>query len=182
MKPFSLKPLCTYFLALLLVGFAACEQDVDKPGNEPSPGEANIVTGVVHDTKGQPMAGVKVRAVNTASAGNTFVDGTTDNNGHYKLTLSSLGGWTMVAWKTVTTPDGDTYHLRMAGATDADYEPFTPGKNAVVRNFKWKLTGVIPDRPQAADFSSGYFGGSLRFVNDHYRDNSNAPTEMPVGT
>ena len=182
MKPFLPGRLYAFFLSLLLITFTACEEDVDKPTNNPPAGEANVVTGVVQDTKGQPMAGVKVRAVNTASGGNTFVDATTDNNGRYTLKTSFLGGWTMVAWKTVTTPDGDTYHLRIAGATDADYEPFTPGENAIIRNFKWKLSGVIPDRPQAADFSTGYFGGSLRFVNDHYRDNSDAVTEMPVGT
>jgi len=182
MKPDSLRHLYTFFLALLLVTFTACEEDVDKPQTTPNTTEPNTVTGVVRDAQGQPMAGVKVRAVNTASGGNTFVDATTDNNGRYTLRTSFLGGWTMVAWKTVTTPDGDTYHLRIAGATDADYQPFTPGKDPVVRNFKWKLSGVIPDRPQAADFSTGYFGGSLRFVNDHYRDNSTAATEMPVGT
>jgi hypothetical protein len=136
----------------------------------------------VLNTKGQPIANAKVRAENTALTTDAFVEGKTDANGHYSLPLSVLGGWTIYAWKDVTDANGQVYHLRMAGATDADYEPFAPGKNTVVRNFKWKLTGVIPDRSQAADFSSGYFGGSLDFVNAHYNEDESKPTEMPAGT
>jgi hypothetical protein len=143
--------------------------------------EANMVTGVVLDTKGKPIAGAKVRAENPTGY-NIHVDGTTDANGKYTLKLTSIGGWVIYAWKTITTEDGDTYHLRIAGEKESDYAAFAPGKTPVVRNFRWKLTGAIPDRPQAPDFSSGYFGGSLRFVNDHYNENGGGATEMPEGT
>jgi hypothetical protein len=140
------------------------------------------VSGVVLDTHGQPIANAKIRAENTALTTDAYVEGKTDANGHYSLPLSVLGGWKVFAWKDVTDADGQVYHLRMAGATDADYEPFAPGKSTVVRNFKWKLSGIIPDRSQAADYAMGYFGASLHFVNAHYNDDESKPTEMPAGT
>jgi hypothetical protein len=52
--------------------------------------------------------------------------------------------------------------------TASDYDAISPGPNGAVKNFKWQLTGAIPDRPQQPQSSSGYFGGALRFANmDH---------------
>lgn len=177
----QLRTKLTAFFLVTLVALTSCTVDVEKPPTEEEAG-ANTVSGVVLDTQGQPIANAKVRAENTALTTGAYVEGKTDANGHYSLPLSVLGGWTIFAWKDVTDEDGQVYHLRMAGATDADYEPFAPGKNTVVRNFKWKLTGIIPDRSQAADFSSGYFGASLHFVNAHYNEDESKPTEMPAGT
>lgn len=177
----QLRTKLTAFFLVTLVVLTSCTEDVEKPPTEEG-GEANTVSGLVLDTQGHPMANVKVRAENTALTTDAFVEGKTDANGRYSLPLSVLGGWTVLAWKDVTDAEGQVYHLRMAGATDGDYEPFSPGKNTVVRNFKWKLSGVIPDRTQAADFSSGYFGGSLHFVNAHYNEDESKPTEMPAST
>lgn len=180
MKQF-LTRLTAFSIAALFLVSSCTDKDVEKPGG-PEEGQPNTVSGVVLDTDGNPIANAKVRAENSALTSEAFVEGKTDANGHYSLQLSVLGGWTVFAWKNVTDADGQVYHLRIAGATDADYEPFAPGSKTVVRNFKWKLTGVIPDRDQAVDFSSGYFGGSLHFVNAHYNDDESKPTEMPAGT
>jgi hypothetical protein len=181
MKPMRIK--LTAFIIVSFLAFSACtEKDIVEDTNPPADSKPNTVSGIVLDTKGQPVANAKVRAENTALSTGAYVDGKTDNNGRYTLPLASLGGWTVFAWKDVTDVDGQVYHVRIAGATDADYEPFTPGQNTVVRNFKWKLTGIIPDRSQAPDYSFGYFGGSLDFVNAHFKDGNDAATEMPAGT
>jgi hypothetical protein len=181
MKPVFSR-LTTFLLAVVL-GVASCtEKDlIDKP-ETPGTDQPNTVSGIVLDTQGQPVANAKVRAENTALSTGSFVEGKTGADGRYSLPLSALGGWTILAWKDVTDEDGQVFHLRMAGASDADYEPFSPGAKTVVRNFKWKLSGKIPDRSQAADYSAGYFGGSLHFVNAHFRDGNDAATEMPAGT
>lgn len=178
----TLRRACAYLMACLCAFMSyAC----NAAGGSSEPNDANdapfTVTGTVVDTKGAPIAGAIIRAENP-TGNNIHVDGKTDAKGKYTLKLTSIGGWVIYAWKTVVTEDGDTYHLRMAGATDADYEAFTPGAQPIIRNFKWKLSGPIPDRPQAADFSSGYFGGSLTFVNTSIDNNSGASAEMPEGT
>jgi hypothetical protein len=181
MKPMLTK--LTAFFLLALVTLASCtEKDVEERNDTDVEGNANTLSGIVVDTQGQPVANAKVRAENTALSTGAYVEGKTNSEGRYSLPLSSLGGWTIYAWKDVTNEDGQVYHLRIAGATDADYEPFTPGTKPIVRNFKWRLNGVIPDRSQAADFSYGYYGGSLHFVNAHYNEDESKPTEMPAGT
>lgn len=132
------------------------------------------VTGVVLDTKGKPMAGVKVRADNDALYGSAEV--TTDAKGRYKLPKLEIGGWKIYAWKEVTYK-GKTFHLRMGMPKEADYDAFSPGKEGAEKNFKWQLSGIIPDRPRSEQSASGYFGGTLRFTN------MDAETlSMPAGT
>ena len=154
-------------LALLYVTalftFASCiETEPPVPGTDPVAG-ANTVSGKAVDTKGNPMAGVKVRAENPAGY-NIFVDGTTKADGTYSLTLPSVGSWKIYAWKEVNYKD-KVFHLRMGMPQDADYDFFTPGNTGVVKNFVWKLSGRIPDRGASLENGWGYFGGSLRFVN-----------------
>jgi hypothetical protein len=132
------------------------------------------VTGTVVDTHGKPMAGVKVRADNDALYGSAEV--TTDAKGRYKLPKLEVGGWKIYAWKEVTYK-GKTYHLRMGMPKTTDYDAFSPGKEGAEKNFKWQLSGIIPDRPRSEQSSSGYFGGSLRFTNMDADLNS-----LPAGT
>src|SRR6476620_9434566 len=175
-NPFTLSSLLVLIIQFVLCPVSkATNVDVNKSA------DINIVTGVVLDTKGKPIVGAKIRAENPTGY-NIHVDGTTDANGKYTLKLTSIGGWVIYAWKTVTTEDGDIYYLRMAGEKESDYAAFAPGKTPVVRNFRWKLSGAIPDRSQARDFSSGYFGGSLRFVNTYSNEEGGNPTEMAEGT
>jgi hypothetical protein len=117
---------------------------------------------VVLDTNGQPIAGAKVRADNSALYGSAEV--TTDANGRYKLPKLEIGSWKIYAWKDVTYK-GQVYQLRMGMDKATDYDAVSPGVNGVVKNFKWQLSGPIPDRPQQPQSSSGYFGGALRFAN-----------------
>ena len=74
--------------------------------------EANTVTGIVVNSQGQPMAGVKVRADNP-NGNNIHAETTTDAAGRYKIKLTSIGGWKIYAWKEVQFME-KTYHLRLA--------------------------------------------------------------------
>ncbi|RDC66348.1 carboxypeptidase-like regulatory domain-containing protein [Adhaeribacter pallidiroseus] len=144
--------------------FTACTTKNDDPKPDKNAG-ANTVSGTVLDTHGQPMAGVKVRAENPTGA-NIYVDGTTGADGKYALPLSTVGGWKIYAWKEVAYK-GKTYLLRMGMPDDRDYDAFTAGDKGVTKNFVWKLSGRIADRGADVRSGAGYFGGSLRFVNDN---------------
>jgi|GEM_PF-1366324 len=163
-----IKP-CLSSIRTLLVGcflLAACTDPQPTPGQDQNKGGEKAtpyaVTGTVVDTQGKPMAGVKVRADNDALYGSAEV--TTDANGRYKLPKLEIGGWKIYAWKEVTYK-GKTYHLRLGMPKTADYDAFSPGMEGAEKNFKWQLSGIIPDRPRSEKAASGYFGGTLRFSN-----------------
>jgi hypothetical protein len=80
------------------------------------------------------------------------------------------------AWKEVSFK-GKTYHLRLGMPQAADYDAFSPGQKGAKKDLKWQLSGLIPDRPRSEKSPSGYFGGSLSFINM----DSKAPS-MPRGT
>jgi hypothetical protein len=154
-------PKLILFYLAALVTFASCEER-EKVTPAPDKG-ANTVSGKVVDPKGNPIAGVKVRADNPAGY-NMFVEGTTRADGTYSLTLPAVGSWKIYAWKEVTYKDR-TFHLRLGMNEDSEYDFFTPGDKGVVKNFVWKLSGRIPDRSASLMNGWGYFGGCLRFVN-----------------
>ncbi|SDM75647.1 Carboxypeptidase regulatory-like domain-containing protein [Catalinimonas alkaloidigena] len=147
------------FAALCL---AACQQN-DDPTPDPTPQpEPYTVSGTVVDTQGNPMAGIKVRADDEALYGSLSV--TTDANGHYQMPRMTLGGWKIYAWKEVRF-NGKTYHLRLGMPHEQDYDAFSPGQAGEVRDFVWKLSGIIPDRTRSDDSPAGYFGGTIFFSN-----------------
>ncbi len=154
----------------------ACTDDSPAPVENTDGGTATpyVVSGKVVDTQGRPLAGVKVRADNDALYGSAEV--TTDANGNYTLPKLEIGGWKIYAWHDVEYK-GHTYHLRMGMPTPADYDAFSPGEAGAVKNFKWQLSGQIPDRPRGERTSTGYFGGALRFTNMDVD-----AVSMPVGT
>jgi hypothetical protein len=156
----SLKLLLTG--CLLLVACTDPEPEPETQTGTGGKGTPYVVTGTVTDTRGNPMAGVKVRADNDALYGSAEV--TTDANGKYTLPKLEIGGWKIYAWKQVTYK-GKTYHLRLGMPNESDYDAFSPGKDGLIRNFKWQLSGMIPDRPRSEKSASGYFGGTLRFSN-----------------
>lgn len=142
--------------------FFSCVED-NAPDPDPIGGaEPYTVTGVVVDTEGNPMAGVKVRADNDALYGSAEV--ITDNEGRYTLPRLEIGGWKVYAWKEIEYK-GKTYHLRLGMPAAADYNAFSPSEEGAVKNFVWRLSGPIPDRPRDERSGSGYFGGTLLFRN-----------------
>jgi hypothetical protein len=168
-----LSKLTAFSFTLLLTASSCTEKD--KLENPDGGGQPNTVTGIVVDAQGNPLSGVKVRAENPMG-NNIHVDGTTGGDGRYNLQLSSIGGWKIYAWKNAGYK-GKTFHLRMGMKNDADYDAFSTNDKTVVKNFVWKLSGIIPDRDQDVKNGFGYFGGSLLFVNIN-----NLVPQMPAGT
>lgn len=166
------------FFVLALVGafsFSSCaKSSSDNTGNGGTD-NTNTVTGIAVDAQGRPLAGVKIRAENP-TGNNIHIDGTTGADGRYKLKLTSIGGWKIYAWKEIQYED-QVYHLRLGMKADTDYDAFATEGKSVVKDFVWKLSGRIPDRPASIENGSGYFGASLRLVN--YND---LVPELPAGS
>jgi len=174
-----LKP--TFLIAA--TAFIACSfskvSDVtgtaDDDGGGTNKGKPYTVTGKVVDTKGNPIAGARVRADNDALYGSA--ETTTDENGVYTLPKLEIGGYKIYAWNDVTY-NGKEYHLRLGMPKPSDYNAFsTDATGAVVKNFVWVLQGKIPDRPRSERNSFGYWGGTIHFSTM----DENART-MPDGT
>jgi hypothetical protein len=153
------------FSLALMMAISSCKKTNSGNGPGTDPGEPNTVKGKVVDAQGNPLAGVKVRAVNPNGI-NMFAEGLTDANGNYKIPVTPLGGWTIMAWKEAAYK-GKTFYLRLGMKNDADYSAFATNGGSVTRDFVWKLTGRIADRTTSPENGWGYFGGCLRFVNDN---------------
>ncbi|MBF9219835.1 carboxypeptidase-like regulatory domain-containing protein [Hymenobacter ruricola] len=158
-----------------LLALASCKTpNPPAPANPDNSRFADTVQGNVLDTKGQPLAGVRVRAENDVT--HSWAEVRTDAIGHYTFPKLEFGGWKIYAWHEVTYK-GQPYTLRLGMPTAAGYDAFAPGSQGATRDFRWQLSGTIPDRPRTPGTSAGYFGGAIRLVNM----DSNF-TGMPVGT
>ena len=110
----------------------------------PPQSEAGVVTGVARDARGQPIANALVEvkmvfnpnvvATRTGADGRYVVRGLPAGLSH------QVKAWTEVAYR------GQSYCVRLAMPNDADYDAFVPS-TTVVRDFRWQLTGRIPDAP-----------------------------------
>jgi len=115
------------------------------PAEQPTPQpEIGVVTGVARDGRGQPIADalVEVKMVfnpNVVTA-RTGADGGYVVRGLPPALSHQVKAWTQVAYR------GRQYCVRLGMPTDADYDAFVPG-STVVRDFRWLLTGRIPDAP-----------------------------------
>jgi len=128
---------------LLLLSLAACKKDSSSSHSTdgPPPPVAGSVTGKIADSKGDPLAGIKVTVEHTIWYA-SYVFSTTDNNGAYKVDIPATpaGSWTAKA-QLEKPAYGKQYKFDLVpDNTDA----FTRDK-AVVRNFTWKLSGQRSD-------------------------------------
>lgn len=122
------KILANLFFGLSLVMLLSCEKD---GGNEQP--ERGFLSGKVTDTKGSPLAGVKIIIDNTI-VWNSNIQTATDAAGKYKAKLTT-GSWMPYAILTKTY-NGKTYELYLDPDTIAGFD-----LNGGVCNFRWKLTG-----------------------------------------
>lgn len=124
-------------------------------GGTPAPG-AGTVGGIALDTRGRPIAGALVWIDPALTTGlvttHTGADGRYSASGATQLPYFARA-WTQVSYR------GKNYCLRLAGATATDYDSFTLA-SGVVRDFRWQLTGPIPD------LEDQYFGGEVRLMGD----------------
>ncbi|WP_224999658.1 carboxypeptidase-like regulatory domain-containing protein [Cesiribacter sp. SM1] len=128
------------------------ETDPNPPVEEPADTKAGTVSGSVVDSQGRPIAGARVRIENDWS----YYDVSTNAAGKYTSPTLPPGGFRAVAWATIPY-QGQDYTLRMGMPQASDYDYFD-AKNGVVRNFKWQISGPIPDREGA------YFGATLELM------------------
>ncbi|MBZ9714988.1 carboxypeptidase-like regulatory domain-containing protein [Deinococcus multiflagellatus] len=136
------------------------------PPSTPNPGAARPfhMVGVVRNSQGTALAGVRVGADNTVLDGSE-VWTTTDAQGRYDLDLSKmpiLNSWTAVAHLDVDY-NGKAYTLTPELDSTA---PFV-GQDGAVRNFTLKLVGKSPN---------GGFYGALFYASAGFSSAGEVPT------
>jgi hypothetical protein len=131
---------------IVLITLTACHK---KDDNTNTTGDENgYVTGVVTDTKGQPISGAGIVIDNTLIYNSNLIT-VSDANGKYKVKLS--GSFTWMAYATFNKSyNGKTYKYDLHPEKD---EGFT--SDGAVRNFSWKIAGNKPG-------STGYYGGMIQ--------------------
>jgi len=144
----------------LMLALAACGgADEGSSGNGTVTGEAGVVKGVAVDSQNRPLAGAKIYACSTVFYDSCAI-GTTGADGSYSVRLSSNDVWDVKASITKSY-NGATYCLPLA----ADNTDSFSTTDAPVRNFSWKLSGVMPGET-ADNYASSYFGATLNTVFD----------------
>jgi hypothetical protein len=141
------------------MALSACTEKETSPGNgNNGPGTQNptagTITGRALDTQGRPLANVKVAVEPALTKGDPIVT-RTGADGTYRVEgLPSVPYWAH-AWTEVNF-NSQRFCLRLGMPDVAQYEAVNPSKGAV-RDFRWQLTGPIPD------FSSDpmYFGAKV---------------------
>jgi Carboxypeptidase regulatory-like domain len=131
-------------LKLEILGSTQSATSNESTENTSSSGELEpyTVSGIVLDTKGQPLEGATVRLRQDFVSGTTVV--TTGPDGRYKASSSvqnAAASYKIEAYKQVDY-NGQTICPRLAMPDPNDYTSFTLDKGAE-RNFQWQLTGKI---------------------------------------
>lgn len=146
-------------LALALLGAAASQAAPAALKPEP-----RKVKGVVLDTRGRPVEGATVWVLPAVTTGVVILK--TNAQGQY-----ATGPLPVVPYRTyarVKVPyRGQNYCLRAAAENEAQYDHFTP-ENGVIRNFRLKLTGPVPD----AGYDNAFFGGEVRIMHHTWEGTS----------
>jgi len=157
-----MKQLITLFLLnLLLVSCSGDDNDLES--NSVQPAKPYTITGTIKDGTGNPVKAVRIRIENP-NGNNIHYTTTSDDAGKYSVTVSAIGGYKMYAWKEVTI-ENNIYQVRLGMEKESDYDAFSVPASGVTKNFVWKLSGRIPDRTVSNENGSGYFGGTIKFIN-----------------
>lgn len=128
-----------------------------KPPTGGAAAGARTVSGTVLDTSGQPLQGARVLITPAVTTGDVEVH--TDSAGNYSVSDLPEVPYRARAW-IYRNYGGAQVCLRMAMESPADYDAFSPALGAV-KNFRWQLTGPIPDQ----QMSQGTFGGTVSLFN-----------------
>lgn len=118
--------------------------------------EANSVSGIVLDTRGQPLAGALVRVNRDFTYGRSQT--TTASNGRYRIRDLVNGTYRANAFMQVKW-NGTTVCQRLAMPNPDDYNSFAVDKGAE-RNFRWQLTGKI-------GYTDTFFGATIKLANSY---------------
>ncbi|BDP40508.1 hypothetical protein DAETH_04770 [Deinococcus aetherius] len=141
-----------------LMSLLALTAALAAPPPKPEPG---TVKGVVLDALGRPIKGAIVRIEPGVTGGMVTVK--TGAQGQY--TVPSLIDMPYYASAWVLMPyGGQKFCMRVDSVNEEGYEPFSP-RAGVIRNFKFKLSGPIPDGGENA-----FFGGEVRLLHPGWDD------------
>lgn len=150
-----------------------------KEGNSTDAGQpaskAYTISGSVKDAAGNPIKNARIRIENP-NGNNIHYTASSDEAGKYSAVVSAIGGYKIYAWKE-TEFENETYQIRLGMEKDSDYDAFSVPPSGVTRNFVWKLSSRIPDRPVSKENGTGYFGGTIKFINY-----SSLTDQVPAGT
>lgn len=170
-----LTTMISFLLTLLLISCTRESSPSDPNGPDEPSSKAYTISGTVKDAAGNPVKSARIRVENP-NGNNIHYTTTSNAAGKYSITVSAIGGYKMYAWKEASLED-DTYQVRLGMEKETDYDAFSVPANGVTKNFVWKLSGRIPDRVVSKENGTGYFGGTIKFIN------YNAITDpIPAGT
>ena len=149
----KIKAVSITFLTALL---AAC------PSVEGGPGGKGTISGRAVDASSKPIAGALIWVKPAVTTG--LVRTTTDAQGNYRVEGLPNVPYEVYAWAQPTY-NGKRHCLRLGHDNPNDYNAVVPTQG-VVRNFRWKLEGVIADRG-----NDTFFGGEVRLFTVWRGDN-----------
>lgn len=152
---------------LATAALAACNADGKAPAMQ---AETGYATGMVVDTRGNPVPGARILLDNTVYYA-SYIKGSTGKDGGYRIKVQP-GAWQAYA-SFKQEYHGRTYSLRLHPENVDSFD-----ESGAVRNFTWKLEGREPENHY------GYYGGLVKVFTDHgfYEDmNEVELTLAPVG-
>ncbi|MFD2920851.1 carboxypeptidase-like regulatory domain-containing protein [Terrimonas rubra] len=161
--------------AIVMIVLFSCAKGKSSSGSTTPPEKAYTISGIIKDASGNPVPGARIRVENP-TGDNIHFTARTNEAGRYSVTVSAIGGYKIYAWKEVEL-NNEVYQVRLGMEKDADYDAFSVPASGVVKNFTWKLSGRIPDRTISRENGTGYFGGTIKFINYN-----SLADEMPAGT
>lgn len=138
-----------FTLLLIVQLFANCSKA--HPDAQDDGPEAGFLTGSVKDHAGRPLEGVRV-LVDHSIFFNSNISGVTNSRGTYSIDLPT-GSWHAFAIQQVVY-HGKTYSFYLHPDNPTGF-----GGEGAVRNFVWKLSGVMPPP------LSGHYGGLITIDN-----------------
>ena len=153
------------FLAVALL--AACGGSASDPGHPGDPhspaAESGKVKGVAVDTQNRPLSGAKIDVCSSVFY-ESCVSGSTGSDGSYSVSLTPTNVW-RADGSITRNYDGKAFCLPLAIDNDNSFA----SSDATIRNFSWKLSGLIPGQ-NANGYASSYFGATLNVVFDFSLD------------
>jgi len=158
--------------ALLLLHSSAGAADT-----EPKPGH---VAGKVTDSAGKPVSDAQVSISGTTNAGQRADFKTqTDARGDYSQRVPD-GLYRVRAWV------GREYHARKYQLTlhprDGDFKRTHDSKPGAVKDFVWKIQGLMAYEGQDEEEGGSYYGGHVGFQGGDPTNSNTPPLEFPDGT
>ena len=155
------------FTAAIFTACPAAEGVPSQPGTQnPGPIDAgagkNTISGQALDARGKPIAGALVWVYPSVTTG--LITTRTDAQGRYLVKSLPDVPYNVYAWAQPEIA-GTRHCLRLGHDAISDYDPVSV-RDGAVRNFRWKLQGVIPDRG-----NNTFFGGEVRLMPVFRQDN-----------